>query len=97
MRTLPHDGTLFRFFYRTAPIPLFTFLLYIGICTAEPVSQKDQENKESVNQVTVECLLPSQMRSVGQDIPTLAPQRQVTVTAEECKERGGEIIKPPAK
>ena len=96
MRMILHDEIIPRLLLRTAPMAIFILFLFVGICAAEPASSQGQESKERIKPVTVECLLPSQLRSVGDEPPRLAPRRKVTVTAEECKERGGEIIQAPS-
>lgn len=43
---------------------------------------------------TVECRLPSQIRTLGKSANQLAPRRQIRVSIEECRKRGGQVVEP---
>lgn len=42
--------------------------------------------------VVVHCLLPGQVRQLGQRTTYVAPRRPARITAAECRERGGEYV-----
>lgn len=97
MHKIARDEVFSFRFLRMALIPFFTLAVYSGIYTAEPAVSKDKETLNTTTAHEVDCLLPSQLRSLGEDSPRLAPRRQVSIAAEECKERGGEIIETHKK
>lgn len=49
------------------------------------------------NPPTVECLLPGQVRSGANGVPTMGPRRIARLTPAECQVRGGEYTVPVAK
>jgi len=69
-------------------------LLSLGECGADtpPSPPVETTNSESLTTETVDCLLPNQLRSIGDEMPALAPRRKVNITPKECQERGGEVV-----
>jgi hypothetical protein len=72
--------------------------LLLGACagdttvsSAEPATP--QVAPDDVNKLfVVDCLLPPQVRKVGQTINYLAPRRPIKTTAIDCEIRGGEYV-----
>ena len=69
----------------------------LGACATQP-TKTDSAVMESSSQTAtetgkldlVDCLLPSRVRKLGQNLTYLAPRRSVKVTATQCAIRGGE-------
>lgn len=69
-------------------------LLVSAICACS-TSQPDLLDIEVVNAqdlLTVDCLLPSQVRQLGTDITYLAPRRGIRTSGAQCALRGGEYV-----
>lgn len=92
MHKISHDEIFSLRPHRSTLILFFALAVYSGICTAEPAASKDKDTLNTTTVHEVDCLLPSQLRSLGEESPRLAPRRQVSIAAEECEKRGGEII-----
>jgi hypothetical protein len=89
-----HDFHSKRRFIRGIVSTSAIILLSLGVCGADtsPSPPAETSNSESITTETVDCLLPNQLRSMGDDMPTLAPRRNVKISPKECQERGGEVV-----
>lgn len=56
-----------------------------------------QASAKTASQPLVECLLPGQVRSGANGVPTMGPRRIARVSAAECQVRGGEYTVPVVK
>ena len=68
-------------------------LLIVGTFSAANwVLAADQEGEAEGKESLVHCLLPSMVRSYGDDTTMLAPRRVVQLTAAKCQDQGGEVV-----
>lgn len=82
---------------------LFTVIAsFVGGCSADTRAELPHATQASVlsgaidrdaYHITVDCLLPGQLRSLGQST-YLSPSRAVRVSAAECEIRGGKYARP---
>lgn len=54
-------------------------------------------SSKSASQPLVECMLPGQVRSGANGVPTMGPRRIARLTPAECQVRGGEYTVPVAR
>ena len=80
-----------------APLPAALGALFVGVlagCAAQPstpeLAETDRPDAEAL--LAVDCLLPSQIRKLGQSLTYLAPRRAIKTAARDCEIRGGEYV-----
>jgi hypothetical protein len=75
------------------PFSLALLIVSTGISVATAVQDKGAVI-EAGSGATVECRVPSQIRALGKSANQLAPRRQIRVSIEECRKRGGQVVEP---
>lgn len=70
-------------------------LLALALAMAAPLPTR--ASTKTASQPLVECLLPGQVRSGANGVPTMGPRRIARLTPAECQVRGGEYTVPVAK
>ena len=73
------------------------FLLALALALAAlvplpPAIAKDSEPQAADEFLIVDCLLPGQVRKLGQRMNYLSPRRPVKTSASDCEIRGGEYV-----
>ena len=78
---------------------LFALLLFtLAACQSTPTQQTESEDgisakaKQADHLLTVNCLLPGQIRKLGSGATYITPRRPVKVSASVCEIRGGEYV-----
>lgn len=78
-------------------LPAALGALCVGVlagCAAQ--TQKPEsavsERRDASELLVVDCLLPSQVRKLGQNLTYLAPRRAIKTAARDCEIRGGEYV-----
>ena len=73
---------------------LFTFVTIFTVgCASNPVSPGSAPlSRDADSLLIVDCLLPGQLRRLGQSMSYLSPRRPVKVPTSECEIRGGEYV-----
>jgi len=70
-------------------------LLVLGLagCGSENAKKDGQsEEQQADGLIIVDCLLPPQLRKLGQQATYLTPRRPIKTTGSECEIRGGEYV-----
>lgn len=73
-------------------IALFSSLLISCSALNAPATGTDKDSKKADNLFIVDCLLPGQVRKLGQQAMYLTARRPIKTTASECEIRGGEYV-----
>ncbi len=76
---------------RTIAIALLVFFSGCANVPAPALKAGDQ-GLSTVQLMVVDCLLPGQVRKLGQNMSFLAPRRAVKTSAVDCEIRGGEYV-----
>ena len=77
---------------------LIATLVLTAACNTVPVSNTNTPSTHSVaphdtdKLLVVDCLLPAQVRKLGQSVNYLAPRRPIKSSAIDCEIRGGEYV-----
>jgi TPR repeat protein len=73
---------------------LAAIVVFLSGCAAGPVSMSDEPGQVSNTNdlLVVDCLLPGQIRKLGQGLVYLSPRRPIKTTAGDCEIRGGEYV-----
>ena len=72
---------------------IITFLSALTACGPENVKMDAQsEAVKADGLIIVDCLLPPQLRKLGQQATYLTPRRPIKTTGSECEIRGGEYV-----
>src|SRR5262245_56449389 len=96
--TLGSSRISHRDFWAHAPVGLLFLLLASTGCTTdvgarvEPASGPAQGAPKAEDLLVVDCLLPGQIRQLGNKVTYLTPRRPVKVSARDCAIRGGEYV-----
>jgi len=78
--------------YFAIPV-LITALINISACGPKVnESENISESKRADGLMIVDCLLPPQLRKIGQQATYLTARRPVKITGAECEIRGGEYV-----
>ena len=72
---------------------VFVLMILITGCASSPVGQDTAIQPDQVDKLyVVDCLLPAQVRKLGQHFTYLAARRPIRTTAIDCEIRGGEYV-----
>ena len=83
---------MFDFDFRVAAIA-FALVLATGCVSQSTVPESSQtEAGRADDLLVVDCLLPGQLRKLGQSMTFLSPRRATRTTASDCEIRGGEYV-----
>ncbi len=83
-RSGPKLKSLFLFFFMT---------ILISGCASQPLDENAAIRPDQVDKLyVVDCLLPAQVRKLGQHFTYLAARRPIRTTAIDCEIRGGEYV-----
>jgi hypothetical protein len=79
------------------PIPAAFGALFVGVlagCAAQTTAPElaEGDRPDAGELLVVDCLLPSQIRKLGQSLTYLAPRRAIKTPARDCEIRGGEYV-----
>ena len=78
-------------------VALALLLLHVGCAgpdlTASGRTQAQPGPGRSDDLLIVDCLLPSQVRKLGQRMVFLAPQQQIKTSGRDCEIRGGLYVR----
>lgn len=79
------------------PLPAALGALFVGVlagCAAQSKAPElaAGERPDAEELLVVDCLLPSQVRKLGQSLTYLAPRRAIKTAARDCEIRGGEYV-----
>lgn len=83
-----------RLWWTISKMPVCIVLagLLVG-CASRPVEEEIAVGPEQVDKLyVVDCLLPAQVRKLGQHFTYLAARRPIRTTAVDCEIRGGEYV-----
>ncbi len=74
--------------------PVFAFAIgcLISGCVSEPTQGTARAASDPDHLLVVDCLLPGQIRKLGQQATYLTPRRPIKTTAQDCEIRGGEYV-----
>ena len=79
---------------RVVPTLSVALLVVITGCASDPVttgnSASEVQNTDEL--LVIDCLLPGQVRKLGQSLAYLSPRRAERTTAVDCEIRGGEYV-----
>ena len=81
----------------TKPILLLaTVMLIIAACQSQPVNNDTAQAFHSAGDANklliVDCLLPGQVRKLGNAMTYMTPRRPIKTSAKDCEIRGGEYV-----
>lgn len=70
------------------------FIIILSSCSKQviPTSTKNQQTSRADNLFIIDCLLPGQMRRLGQHAMYMTGRRPIKTTASQCEIRGGEYV-----
>lgn len=79
------------------PLPAALGAVFVGVlagCAAQPTTPElaAGDRRDADELLVVDCLLPSQVRKLGQNLTYLAPRRAIKTAAGDCEIRGGEYV-----
>ena len=78
---------------RPAVVALSALLTAVVGCTTVPVDPAvDAPGRDADSLLVVDCLLPGQLRRLGQIMAFVTPQRPIRTSASVCEIRGGEYV-----
>ena len=72
-----------------------TLLYILAGCAAKPPAETERAMQDSRNPddlFVVDCMLPGQVRQLGQNFTFMAPRQAIKTTAFDCGLRGGEFV-----
>jgi hypothetical protein len=76
---------------RAIVIGIFVFI--VGCATvSDPLPESGQQDQNPDRLLVVDCLLPGQIRKLGQNMSFIAPRRAVKTSGVDCEIRGGEYV-----
>lgn len=68
-------------------------LIGFGCAVQKPSPEQAEAARRNADDLlVVDCLLPSQVRKLGQHVTYLAPRRAIKTSARDCEIRGGEYV-----
>lgn len=74
------------------PAILGMLIMAVAACASTPNAVIDTANVNAEDLLTVDCLLPPQVRQLGTQITYLAPRRPIRTSGALCAIRGGEYV-----
>jgi len=79
---------------RLVPSLLTTFLVVLTGCASQnaTIASSDAASRNADDLLVIDCMLPGQIRKLGQNFTYLAPRRAARTTAVDCEIRGGEYV-----
>jgi hypothetical protein len=79
---------------RSVPLVSAALLTLFAGCASQAVTDTavSNEGRNAEELLVIDCLLPGQVRKLGQSLTYLAPRRPVKTTAADCEIRGGEYV-----
>jgi len=91
--SLSHGLRLPSLFKLCMTIFAFAALLNVSGCGSKKTESDDvSENKKADGLMIVDCLLPPQLRKIGQQATYLTARRPIKTTGTDCEIRGGEYV-----
>jgi hypothetical protein len=82
---------LLMFSKKSLVLVIFSFMIS-GCVKTQSVSESKSTHSQIADLQIVDCLLPGQVRRLGNNSSYLTPRRPVTTTAADCRIRGGEYV-----
>lgn len=78
--------------HNTAIASIGLLCVLINACSTMPDTDTTAHNTRALDLLTVDCLLPPQVRQLGPEFTYLGPRRPLRTTGAQCAMRGGEYV-----
>jgi len=85
-----------KHFWLLALAPMIIVTLIVAACQSQPLTTSATNSAHSAAEANklliIDCLLPGQVRKLGNAMTYMTPRRPIKTSAEDCEIRGGEYV-----